>query len=38
MVKAQKSRSPIHPAVAAGDKIFLDAKDLPIIYANINPT
>jgi transposase InsO family protein len=36
--EANKSRRPIDPAITAGAKVFLDTKDLPITYANVNPT
>jgi len=32
------SRHPIDPAMTTGAKIFLDTKDLPITYANVNLT
>jgi putative transposase len=38
MAEANKSRSPIDPAITAGAKVFLDTKDLPVTYANVNPT
>jgi len=38
MVEAIKSRPPIDSSITAGAKVFLDTKDLPIIYANVNPT
>jgi hypothetical protein len=36
--EANKSGHPIDPAITAGAKVFLDTKDLPITYANVNPT
>jgi hypothetical protein len=36
--EANKSRRPIDPAITTGGKVFLDTKDLPITYANVNPT
>jgi hypothetical protein len=36
--EATKSRRPITPAITAGAKVFSDTKDLPITYANVNPT
>jgi len=36
--QANKSRRPIDPAITAGAKVFLDTKDLPITYANVDPT
>jgi len=36
--EANKSRRPIDPAITAGANVFLDTKDLPITYANVNPT
>jgi hypothetical protein len=36
--EANKSRCPINPAITAGAKLFLDTNDLPITYANVNPT
>jgi len=36
--EANKSRRPIDPAITAGAKVFLDTKDLPITYTNVNPT
>jgi len=36
--EANKSRRPIDPAITAGVKVFLDTKDLPITYANVNHT
>jgi hypothetical protein len=38
MAEANKSRRPIDPAIAAGTNVFLDTKDFPITYANVNPT
>jgi hypothetical protein len=38
MAEANKSRHPIDPAINAGARVFLDTKDLPITYANGNPT
>jgi hypothetical protein len=38
MAEGNKSRCPIDPAITAGGKVFLDSKDLPITYANVNPT
>jgi hypothetical protein len=32
-----KSQRPIDPAITTGAKVFLDTKDLPITYANVNP-
>jgi hypothetical protein len=37
-VEANKLRCPFDPAITAGAKVFLDTKDLPITYANVNPT
>ena len=28
----------MYPAITAGVTVFLDSKDLPITYANVNPT
>jgi hypothetical protein len=36
--EANKSRCPIEPAITASAKVFSDTKDLPITYANVNPT
>jgi hypothetical protein len=36
--EANKSRRPIDPAITAGAMVFLDTKDLPITYTNVNPT
>jgi len=36
--EANKSRRAIDAAITAGAKVFLDPKDLPITYANVNPT
>ena len=36
--EANKSRRPIDPTITAGAKVFLDRKDLPITYTNVNPT
>jgi hypothetical protein len=38
MAEANKSRRPIDLAITASAKVFLDTKDLPITYANVNPT
>jgi hypothetical protein len=38
MAEANKSRLPIDPAITAVAKIFLETKDLPNTYANVNPT
>ena len=38
MAEAIKSPHPIDPAITAGAKVYLDTKDLPITYANVNPT
>jgi len=38
MEEANKSRCWINHAITAGAKVFLDTEDLPITYANINPT
>jgi hypothetical protein len=37
MAEVNKSQRPIDPAATAGAKVFLDSKDLPITYPNINP-
>jgi len=31
------SPRPFDPAITAGAKVFLDTKDLPITYTNVNP-
>jgi len=36
--EANKSRCPIDPAITTGANLCLDTKDLPISYANVNPT
>jgi hypothetical protein len=36
--EANKSRHPLDPVITASAKVFLDTKDLPIAYANVNPT
>jgi len=36
--EVNKSRRPIDPTITAGAKVFLDTQDLPITYANVNPT
>jgi len=38
MAEANKSRRPIDPAITAGAMVLLDSQDLPITYANVNPT
>jgi hypothetical protein len=38
MAEANKPRRPIDPAITAGPIVFLDTKDLPITYANVNIT
>jgi hypothetical protein len=38
MAEANKSQRPVDPAIIASPKVFLDTKDLPITYANINHT
>jgi len=35
--EANKSGRPIDPAITASAKVFLDTKDSPITYANVNP-
>jgi hypothetical protein len=32
-----RHRQPVDPRIKAGAKVFLDAKDLPITYANVRP-
>jgi len=32
------SQRPIHPAITTGAEVFIDTQDLPITYANVNPT
>ena len=36
--QANESQCQIDPAITAGAKVFLDTEDLPITYANVNPT
>jgi len=36
--EANKLQHPIDPTITAGAKVFLDPTDLPITYANVNPT
>jgi len=36
--EAKKTRRPIDPAITASVIVFLDTNDLPITYANVNPT
>ena len=36
--EASKSWRPIDPAITPGAELFLDPKDLPITYANVNTT
>jgi hypothetical protein len=36
--EANKSRRPIDPTITTGANIILDTNDLPITYANVNPT
>jgi len=38
MAEAKESRRPIDSAITASVIVFLERKDLPITYANVNPT
>jgi len=38
MAEANESQRPIDPAITASAKVFLYTQDLPIAYANVNPT
>jgi hypothetical protein len=37
MTEANTSRCPIDSTITAGTKVFLDTKEMPITYANVNP-